>query len=91
MLYHLLALLDILAAGSMVLGHYDLVRLPVLYAAFYLVFKLAFFHDVLTWIDAAAGVYLVFVFFHMPSGLTWVFLAWFIYKTCAWLFFSLTT
>lgn len=89
MLVHLLALLDILSAGFLVLGHFHLIRIPLLYVAIYLITKLFFFRDWLSFIDAAAAIYAVFLFFGFASGLTWLFVFYFAYKTAVWLFFTL--
>jgi hypothetical protein len=88
MLFHLLSILDLLAAGVMVGGHFGLWRVPLLYVALYLAGKLVFWRDALSVIDAIVAVYLVFVFFGHPSVLTWVFLAYFLYKISNWFFMS---
>lgn len=66
-----------------------MVKIPLLYVAIYLIVKLFFFRDWLSFIDAAAGIYAIFLFFGLASGLTWFFVAYFIYKMCVWLFFTL--
>ena len=90
MLVTLLALLDLVSAGLLVAGHYGLVRIPLLYVTVYLVAKLFFYRDWLTWIDAAAGVYALFVLFGVHNALTWVFVGFFLYKTLTWLFYTLS-
>ena len=89
MLVHLLALLDILAAGTILGGHLHLFRVPLLYAAIYFVTKLFFFRDILSIIDACAALYCVFIFFGVvSSGLTWFFMLYFLYKTSIWVFYA---
>jgi hypothetical protein len=90
MLVHLLGLLDLLGAISLVLGHYGVIHFVMLYTAVYFFAKLAFFHDWLSWIDTAAGIYAVFLFFGAASSLTWFFVAYFLYKTSVWLFYALS-
>lgn len=90
MLGYILSLLDILAAGTIILGHFGLAKIPLLYSALYLFTKLFFFRDLLTWIDAAAGVYCVFLFFGFASELTWIFIGFFAYKTAMWIFYTLS-
>lgn len=89
MLIHVLGVLDLLAAGLLLAGHADLVRVPLLYAAIYLGSKLLLFRDAMSVIDAAAGVYCVLVFFGVHSGLVWLFLIYYVYKTSVWVLFSL--
>lgn len=88
MLVHVLGLLDAFAAGTMVLGHFQVVHAPLLYAALYLFIKLFFFRDWLSFIDAAAAIYCVALFFGVVSGLTWLFFTYFFYKTSVWVFYS---
>lgn len=91
MLYHVLSVLDAIVAIIMVAGHFELVRIPLLYAAIYLAGKLFFWRDFFSIVDAAIGVYLFFfVFFGHASVLTWVFLVWFLYKISIWLFSSMS-
>ena len=89
MLVHILALLDALSAVFLVLGHFHIVKIPLLYVAIYLFSKLVFFRDWLSFIDAIAGIYALLLFFGLGSGLTWLFVAYFVYKLAVWLFFTL--
>jgi hypothetical protein len=91
MLVHVLGLLDVLAAGTLVAGHVGLWKIPLLYAAVYLGCKLFLFRDALSIIDAAAAVFCVLVFFGLHSGLVWVFLIFYAYKTSVWLFYTLAS
>jgi hypothetical protein len=88
-LVHLLTLLDLLTAGIMVLGHFDVIRVPLLYGALYLIAKLAVWRDVLSIIDAVMGVYLILIFLGYASLLTWVFLAYVIYKVASFLAYAM--
>ena len=89
MLIHLLGLLDALAAVVLFLGHYDLVGIPLLYAAIYLATKIFFFRDFLSLMDLLAALYAVYLYFSADgSTLTWLFLGFFAYKTSIWLFYS---
>ena len=83
-----MAVLDLLSAGFIVLGHFHLVHLPLIAVAVYLAAKLFFFRDWLSFMDAAAAVYTLFLFFGFASGLTWLFVLYFAYKTSVWLFFA---
>ena len=92
MLYHILAILDILSVIILLLGQYGLTRIPLLYAAVYLLSKLFFFRDVLTFIDAGVALYFLYVFFvQHGTGLTWLVVIYFAYKTITWLFYSFAT
>ncbi len=89
MLVHLLGLLDLVAGTIMVAGHYHIIKIPLLYAAIYLITKIFFWRDWLSIIDALAALYCVALFFGLTSGLTWFFVFYFLYKTCVWLFYTL--
>jgi len=89
MLFHLLTILDTVAAFSLVLGHYGLVKIPLLYFAIYLAGKLIFWRDFFSIVDAIAAIYFVFVFFGHASGLTWLFVVYFLYKFSVGLFAAL--
>ncbi len=86
MLFPLLSFLDMVAAATLIGGHYEFFRVPLLYMALYLVGKLIFWQDAFTIIDAIAAIYFVFVFFGHASALTWIFVVWFVYKFSIWLF-----
>ncbi len=89
MLFHILALLDIFSVVVLLFGHYGIMRLPLIYAAVYLVSKLFFYRDVLTFIDAIIALYFLYVFFvQHGTGLTWLIILYFIYKTIIWMFYS---
>lgn len=89
MLFHVLALLDIVCVILLVFGHYGLMRLPLLYAALYLVSKLLFYRDILTIIDAALALYFLYVFFAgHGTALTWLIAIYFAYKSMVWMFYS---
>jgi len=89
MLVNVLGLLDLISASIMVGGHFGIFKVPLLYAAIYLLVKLFFWRDTLSFIDAAAGVYCIFLFFGAASGLTWLFALYFSYKTAVWLFYAM--
>lgn len=89
MLFHLLSILDIVAAFIMIGGHFGLLKIPLLYCAIYLAGKLIFWRDFFSIVDALAAIYLVFVFFGHASALTWVFSFYFLYKFSVWLFSAL--
>jgi hypothetical protein len=88
-LLYLLTFLDVVAAGILVLGHFGVLKIPLLYVALYLAGKLLFWRDFFSIVDALAAVYFVFVFFGHASTLTWLFLVYFLYKFSTWLFGSL--
>ena len=87
MLVHILAILDMLNTNIIVLGHYHIVNLPLITITIYLDVKLFFFRDWLSFVDAAAAIYCLLLFFGLSSGLTWLFVLYFAYKTGVWLFF----
>jgi hypothetical protein len=89
MLVHLLGLLDLAAAGVMIGGHYGIIKIPLLYAAIYLITKIFFWRDWLSIVDACAALYCIFLFFGLASGLTWFFAFYFGYKTAVWLFYTM--
>ena len=89
MLVHVLGLLDALAGIMLIAGHYGAFKIPLLYVAVYLLVKLFFWRDWLSFIDAAAGIHAIFVFFGAASALTWFFAFYFAYKTAVWLFFAM--
>jgi hypothetical protein len=89
MLVHLLGLLDLAAVGIMLGGHYALFKIPLFYAAIYLLTKIAFWRDWLSIVDACAAVYCILLFFGLGSGLTWFFVVYFVYKTSVWLFYTM--
>jgi hypothetical protein len=89
MLFHLLSLLDMLSGVILLGGHFELFKIPVLYAALYLGGKILFWRDFFSFVDLAAAAYFVFVFFGHESALTWVFFIYFLYKFSVWLFSSM--
>jgi hypothetical protein len=89
MLVHLLGILDLAAASIMVAGHYELLKIPLIYAAIFLLTKLFFWRDWLSFMDAFAGVYCLFIFFGASSGFVWFFVVYFVYKTSVWLFYTM--
>ena len=89
MLFHVLAILDIISVIIMLFGHYGAFKIPLLYVTIYFLAKLFFFRDVLSFIDVCAGIYCIFLFFGLSGILTWIFVAYFAYKTVVWLFFTM--
>ncbi len=91
MLFIILSILDLVGAAIMVLGHYQIIAIPVAMAGIYLCLKLIFWRDVFTILDACAGVYLGFVAFGHSGFLTWVFLVYFLYKGATGALFTMST
>jgi len=89
MLVHLLGLLDLAAASIMLAGHYGAFKIPLVYAAIYLVTKVFFFRDWLSIMDALAALYCLLILFGLHSGFVWFFMIYFLYKTSIWLFFTM--
>jgi hypothetical protein len=80
MLFLILSVIDLIAAGILVLGHFGVLTIPVAMAGVYLTVKIVFWRDIFTIIDFAAGVYCGFVALGHSGVLTWLFLVYFVYK-----------
>jgi hypothetical protein len=90
-LIHILGLLDLFAAVTLLGGHFGIFHFVLLYTAIYLITKLFFFRNWMSIIDVLAALYAIYLFFAgSGTGITWFFMIWFAYKTAVWLFFTLT-
>lgn len=88
MIVKLLGIFDLIAAIIFLLAQWDILTKLGIVVAIYLIIKsLIFIKDFTSWIDLAAGIYLLLVVFNIHSAFSVIFIFWLGQKAFFSLFF----